>query len=114
MENADPERAAEFLAALQHKSDVEIVASPLVATSMAMVDGKVQVFLANFSGLRGGVNPVPTAQKGIVIRLRTGAKRVEFLPFLGEAETVQAKREGEEFVFYLPALGRGGVASIEK
>ncbi len=114
MENADPERAAEFLAALQHKSDVEIVAPLLVATSMAMVDGKVQVFLANFSGLRGGVNPVPTVQKGIALRMRIGAKRVEFLPFLGEAQTIQAKREGEEFVYYLAALERGGVASIEK
>ena len=114
MENADPERAAEFLAALQHKDEVEIVTSPLVATSMAVVDGKVQLFLANFSGLRGGVNPVPTAQKGIVIRLRSGAKRVEFLPFLGEAEPIQARRDGQEFVYSLPALERGGVVWIEK
>jgi hypothetical protein len=114
MENADPERAGEFLAALQHKSEIEITAPALVASSIATVDGKVQVFLANFSGLRGGVNPVPTAQKGISVRLRAGAKQVDFLPFLGEGQPVQAKREGKEFVYYLPALERGGVASIEK
>jgi len=57
---------------------------------------------------------VPTAQKGIVIRLRSGAKRVEFLPFLGEAEPIQARRDGQEFVYSLPALERGGVVWIEK
>ena len=114
MENADPERAADILTALQHKPEIEIVASPLVASSIAMVDGKVQLFLANFSGLRGGVNPLPTVQKGIVVRLGKGAKRVEYLPFLGDAQPIQAKREGQEFVYYLPALERGGVISIEK
>jgi hypothetical protein len=114
MENADPERAGDFLAALQHKGDIEIAASPLVATSMARVGGKVQVFLANFSGLRGGVNPVPTGQKGITVRLRTGAKRVEFLPFLGSVQEVQGDRNGDQFVYRLPELGRGGVVSIEK
>ncbi len=114
MENADPEQAAEFLAALRHKSEVEIVASPLVATSMAMVDGKVQLFLANFSGLRGGVNPVPTVQKGIALRMRTGATRVEFLPFLGEVQVIRGERDGDQFVYRLPELGRGGVVSIKK
>src|SRR5258707_1208081 len=106
MENADPEQAAEFLAALRHKSDVEIVASPLVATSRAMVDGKVQL-LPNFSGLRGGVNPVPTVQKGIALRMRTGATRVEFLPFLGEVQVIRGERDGDQFAYRLPELGRG-------
>jgi len=114
LEGGTPERAGEFLSALQHKSDIEIAASPEVATSMAMVDGKVQVFLANFSGLRGGVNPVPTAQKGISIRLRAGAKRAEFLPFLGEGQTIEGKTEGEAFVYRLPDVQRGAVITIEK
>ncbi len=114
MENADPERAGEFLGALQHRGEIEITAPALVASSIAKVDGRVLVFLANFSGLRGGVNPVPTVQKEITIRLRTRAKQVEILPFLGEAQPLQAKHEGQEFVYYVPALERGGVASIEK
>jgi len=114
MENGDPERAGDFLAALGRKGEIEIAAPALVATSIAMVDGRVQIFLANFSGLRGGMNPVPTAQKGIVIRLRTGAKRVEFLPFLGDVQPIQAKRDGEEFVYSLPVVERGGVVLIEK
>jgi hypothetical protein len=113
LENGDPEQAGEFLSALQHKSDIEIAASPQVATSVAMVDGKVQVFLANFSGLRGGVNPVPAPLKDITIRLRTGAKRVEFLPFLGDVEEVRGRPEAQEFVYRLPIMTRGGVVSIE-
>jgi hypothetical protein len=113
LENGDPEKAGEFLSALQHKSDIEIAASPQVATSVAMVDGKVQVFLANFSGLRGGVNPVPAPLKDITIRLRTGAKRVEFLPFLGDVEEVRGRPEAQEFVYRLPTMTRGGVVSIK-
>jgi hypothetical protein len=114
LENGDPENAGDFLSALQHKSDIEIKASPQVATSIAIVDGKVQVFLANFSGLRGGVNPVPTTQKGIFVRLRAGAKRAEFLPFLGDRQTIRAEREADDFIFRLPDVQRGAVLSIEK
>src|SRR5262249_39096914 len=37
LEGGAPERAGEFLSALQHKSDIEITASPAVATSLAEV-----------------------------------------------------------------------------
>ncbi|HEV8290761.1 MAG TPA: hypothetical protein VGP94_02505, partial [Tepidisphaeraceae bacterium] len=114
MENADPDRAKDFLESLQHKEEIEIAASPQVATSVAMVDGKTLVFLANFSGLRGGVNPLPTTQKGIVVRLGKRSKRVEFLPFLGEVQEIRAERDEEAFVYRLSDLGRGGVVSIEK
>jgi hypothetical protein len=114
LENGDPDKAGQFLSALQHRSEIEIAASPQVAASLAMVDGKVQVFLANFSGLRGGVNPVPTTQKGIFVRLRAPAKRAGFLPFLGDSQTIQAEREGDDFIFRLPDVQRGAVLSIEK
>ncbi len=81
---------------------------------MAMVDGKLQLFLANFSGLRGGVNPVPAGQKDIQVRLPASAKRVEFLPFLGEAQEIRGTRDGNLLVYRLPEVGRGGVVSIEK
>jgi len=113
MEGADPERAKEFLGALQHKADIEISASAQVGSSVALVDGKVQVFLANFSGLRGGVNPAATVQNGITVRLR-GAKKAEFLPFLGAAQQIRAERDGQGFVYQLPPLERGGVVSVAK
>ncbi|HST11588.1 MAG TPA: hypothetical protein VLL05_14530 [Terriglobales bacterium] len=113
LEKADPEQAKEFLAALHGQGELEISASPLVATSVAMVEGQPHIFLANFAGLRGGTNPIPTPQKDIALRLRTQAK-VRFLPFLGEVQDLRPTREGEAFVYHLPELQRGGVAWVEK
>jgi hypothetical protein len=78
-----------------------------------MVDGKPHIFLANFAGLRGGSNPIPTPQKDVTLRLRTQAK-VRFLPFLGSVQEVRGTKEEEAFVYHLPEIGRGGVAWIEK
>jgi hypothetical protein len=113
LEKADPEQAKEFLASLRHQGEIEIAASPLVATSMAMVEGKAHIFLANFSGLRGGTNAVPTPQRGITLRLRSGAT-VHYLPFLGEVQEIRGVREGDAVIYRLPEVGRGGVAWVEK
>ena len=113
LEKADPERAHDFLAALGAQGSIDITASPLVATSIANVDGKPHIFFANFSGLRGGANPLPAPQKDITLRLRTQSK-VRFLPFLGEVQELHGTREGEVFVYHLPELQRGGVAWVEK
>jgi len=113
LEKADPESAHGFLVALGKQGAIEITASPLVATSIANVDGKPHIFFANFSGLRGGENPIPTPQKDITLRLRTQAK-VRFLPFLGEVQELRGTREGEVYVYLLPELQRGGVAWVEK
>jgi hypothetical protein len=113
LENGDPDHARDFLAALRGQGEIQITASPLVATSIANVDGKPHIFFANFSGLRGGANPIPTPQKDITLRLRTQA-RVRYLPFLGTTQELRGTREGEAFVFRLPELQRGGVAWVEK
>jgi len=113
LENADPAKAKDFLASLRGQGEIEIGASPLVATSIAMVDGKPHIFLANFSGLRGGSNPIPTPQKDVTLRLRNQA-RVQFLPFLGSVQEVRGTREGDGFVYHLPELQHGGVAWVEK
>jgi hypothetical protein len=113
LESADPAQAKDFLNALHGEGQIEIRASSLVATSIAMVDGKPHIFLANFSGLRGGSNPIPTPQKDITLRLRNQAK-VRFLPFLGNVQDVRGTRDGDGFVYHLPGVERGAVVSIEK
>ncbi len=113
LEKADPERAKDFLTAVRGQGEIEITASPLLATSVAMVDGKPHIFLANFAGLRGGANPIPTPQKDVTLRLRTQAK-VRYLPFLGSVQEVPGTRQGSAFVYQLPEINRGGVAWIEK
>src|SRR5262249_49579683 len=89
LENADPAKAADFFSALHHVSEVEVTASPQIASSVAAVDGKTHTFLANFSGLRSGLNPIATPQKGITIRAHAG--KASYLPFLGESQSLPAK-----------------------
>jgi hypothetical protein len=115
MVEGNPEHAKEFLETLRHTSDIEIAAVPTLATSIAMVDGKLQVFLANFTGLRGGVNPLPTVQNEIKVRVRGVATQpAQYLPFLGETQEIRAERDGDVFVYRLRDVGRGGVLSIQK
>ena len=113
LEKANPEQAKEFLDALRGEGQIEIHASPLVATSIATVDGKPHIFLANFSGLHGESNPIPTPQKDVTLRLRNQAK-VRFLPFLGNVEDVRGIRDGDGYLYHLPEMQRGAVAWVEK
>ena len=64
-EHTTPDSQAAFLKNLESGSGIRIEASPQVATSVALVEGKPHIFLANFAGLQGGVNPVQTVQTGI-------------------------------------------------
>ena len=113
LEKADPERAKDFLTAVRGQGEIEITASPLLATSVAMVDGKPHIFLANFAGLRGGANPIPTPQKDVTLRLRTQAK-VRYLPFLGSVQELRWNAPGKRFRVPTSGINRGGVAWIEK
>jgi hypothetical protein len=114
LEKADLDRAQEFFAAMRHHQELEITASPLVAASQAMVDGMPHVFLANFSGLRGGVNAVPTEQTGITLRLAAGrGALIYYLPFLGEIQQLRGEPEGQGLVFRLPPVRRGAVVWIK-
>jgi len=113
LEHDDPARAKEFLGALGSQPDIELTASPLVATSLAMVDGKPHIFLANFSGLRSGANAVPTPQKDIALRLQNPAK-VHYLPFLGDVQVLRGTPDRGGYLYHLPEVSRGGVVWIEK
>ncbi|MGA9552070.1 MAG: hypothetical protein WBR30_07460, partial [Candidatus Sulfotelmatobacter sp.] len=59
----------EFLEGLKSETPVHVIASSMVATSIAQVDGKPHVFFANFTGLEGGVNPVQTPQTDVQVTI---------------------------------------------
>jgi hypothetical protein len=105
-----PARAQSFLDKLNAEPAVDIEAAPTVATHVAKVDGKTCVFLANFSGLRGGETADQTPQNDIRIGFSgSGPSELEVLPFLGEP--VMAKRESpEKSQFLLPPITKGAVA----
>jgi hypothetical protein len=110
-EHASPDSQRFFFDRLRGANDVRIKASPHVATSIARTsDGHINVFLANFDGLRGGENPVQIPQKDIEISVASKSDgRGFFLPFLGETQSVQGLRRGDMLVFTLPTITKGGV-----
>ena len=105
-----PDSQAAFLQNLTRSTGIQIEASSQVATSVAVVDGNPHVFLANFAGLRGGVNPVQTVQTGVRISVSPESKgRAYFLPFMGEAHELEAVRHDGAISYTLPPISKGAV-----
>jgi hypothetical protein len=110
-DHASPESQQSFLDSLQGGKSVTIKAGPQVATSIARTsDGHINVYFANFTGLRGGSNPVQTPQTGVEVSLSSKSKgRGFFLPFLGEVQSLKEVRDGDTVTFTLPAITKGAV-----
>ena len=110
VEESNPDREHEFLTSLKTEAAVRVVASPMIATSIAQVDGKTHVFLANFAGLQGGVNPIQTPQTGVQITVSgAGNGHGFFLPFLGEVQTLNGTAVDAGMSYKLPAIEKGAV-----
>ncbi len=111
---ASPESQKAFLDSLQGGNWVRVKASREIATSIARTaDGHVNVFFANFAGLRGGVNPVQTPQTGVEVAVMAKAEKGFFLPFMGQVQAVQGTRQGDSVSFVLPAITKGAVFWFE-
>jgi len=107
---SSPDQEHEFLESLKANPAIRVIASPAIATSIAQVDGKPHVFLANFAGLRGGGNPVQTPQTGVqVILAGTSQRRGFFLPFLGDVHPVEGTVSNGGVTYNLPAIEKGAV-----
>ena len=112
-EHASPDSQAAFFAALDGGKVFQIKAGPQIATSIAQTsDGRVNIFFANFAGLRGGSNPIQTPQTGVEVSVRSQAgEKGFFLPFMGESQEVKGIRHGDTIMFALPAITKGAVFS---
>ena len=107
---ATPDQEHEFLKSFAADAAVRVVASPMIATSIASVDGKPHVFFANFAGLRGGANPVQTPQTDVQVTVAgTTKRRGFFLPFLGEAQPLDGTVGNGGVTYKLPAVEKGAV-----
>ena len=115
-EHASPDSQREFFASLQGGDSVRIQASPHIATSISRnPSGRVSVFLANFDGLRGGSNPIPTPQNGVTVTVKSSSElKGSFLPFLGEVQSAKGVRSGDLVTFTLPTITRGAVLWYEQ
>ncbi len=109
------DREHEFLESLKPSTAIHVDGSPMMATSIAQVNGKTQVFFANFAGLQGGVNPVQTPQVGVRVMVQ-GSKQTRgfFLPFLGEAKQLQGTATDTGMRYDLPSIDKGGVFWYEQ
>jgi hypothetical protein len=109
-EHTTPDSQAAFLKNLESGPGIRIEASPQVATSVAMVQGKPHIFLANFAGLQGGVNPVQTVQSGIRVTVSSENNGPGFfLPFMGEVQEVRGVHDGGVVSYALPPISKGAV-----
>lgn len=113
-DTAMPSDEQRFLDGLKSSQKIRILAGTSVATSIANVDGKPHVFLANFTGLRGNANPVPTPQTGVEVRIEGASKgRGFFVPFLGQGSPVEGVTERGALIFRLPTIQKGAVFWLE-
>jgi hypothetical protein len=106
-----PDQEHEFLQSLKVDTPLRVLASHMIATSIAQVNGKTHVFFANFAGLQGGVNPIQSPQTGVQITV-SGAQKGHgfFLPFLGDVQTLPGTAgDGGGIVYKLPAIEKGAV-----
>jgi hypothetical protein len=106
-----PDLQENFLASLQASTEIRVTASPKIATSISRnPEGRISVYFANFSGLRGGSNPIQEQQPGVEVRVKSIADvQGTFLPFMGTSQPVAGKREGDFITFQLPTITRGAV-----
>jgi hypothetical protein len=105
-----PDREHEFLESLKSEAEVRVTASPMLATSIARVNGNPHVFFANFAGLRGGVNPIQTPQAGVQVTISRAVKgRGFFLPFLGDRQRLDGIVSAGGVTYNLPAIEKGAV-----
>jgi hypothetical protein len=109
-DSASPDEEKDFLNILKPAQKIHVLAGPSVATSIASVDGKPHIFFANFTGLRGGENPVQTPQTGVQVTVE-GADKGHgfFLPFLGQVSPLDGVADGGEITFKLPPIQKGAV-----
>jgi hypothetical protein len=101
---------AEFLNAARVDAEIEVDAPTTLAANFGSVNGTPHVFLANFGGLVPNKVVIPTAAKGIRVRVQAKVgDTASYLPFLGEAQVLKGTKNGDEVEFVLPDVERGAV-----
>jgi hypothetical protein len=111
--DANPDSQKDFLAALG-ESPISVEASSQVATSIASVNGMPHVFLANFAGLQGHVNPIQTPQNVKIIVPRELSGKAFFLPFLGDVQPVPGVTLAGGTAYSLPPISKGAIFWVER
>lgn len=107
-----PALEQDFLQVLRVRENFSVVASPSVATHIALVDGEPHIFFANFKGLVSNENATQIPELGarIVCDFRA---RAFFLPFLGAVTELHGTMQGGKMVYVLPEIAKGAVVWLK-
>jgi hypothetical protein len=107
-----PAAAQNFLDQLHAEPAVAVNAPPFIATHVASVEGKICVFLVNFSGLRSRETADQVPQSNVSISFPgTSPDILRVLPFLGEQVAVKREpSDNKTSLFLLPPIKKGAVA----
>jgi len=109
-DRAQPGIEQTFLDSLKQTPTFAISAPISVATSIANVDHRPQIFFANFTGLRGHVNPVQTPLTEVRVTVSgESAAKAFFLPFLGDVQELKGVRGDGTLSYILPTISKGAV-----
>ena len=109
-DSTTPDEESQFLNSLKTAQKIQVTAGTSVATSIAKVDGTPHIYFANFTGLRGNVNPVQMRQTGVTVKVEsTNEIHGFFLPFLGEVSPLTGDVHGRAVTFSLPTIQKGAV-----
>ncbi len=115
-EHASPDLQQAFLDSLKGGDAVRITGGIGMATSISRsinphnTEGRVSCYFANFTGLRGGSNPMQEPQNGVEIRIMASAAgKGFFLPFLGPPQEIAGIQNQDSIIFKLPPITKGAV-----
>lgn len=94
---------------------VKVETSPFVASQTARVNGRLHVFLANFTGLIRKEKAVPIQVENVKISFpsKAGAK-VHVLPFLGEMREIPGQWQNGVVTVVIPEIQRGAVVWLSE
>jgi hypothetical protein len=93
---------------------VELSASPFVASQTAVIDGKIHIFLANFQGLKSRASAVQKPERNV--RISFPAKpdaHLYVLPFLGKVEEIKGEWKNGKISCVIPEVHKGAVVWCE-
>jgi hypothetical protein len=112
-DSSTPHLQQAFLDSLPAQTEVEISASPQVATSIARVNGETHIFFANFAGLVAKKIPVQTPQNVTVTVPAASGISAQFLPFLGDVQALKGELKEGRVTFSLPPITKGAVFWVQ-
>jgi hypothetical protein len=99
---------------LATKQEIELRASPFVATQIARVFDKPHVFISNFKGLVANENATQTPEQGAEVSFPAASgSRIMALPFLGAVVELPSRTAGGKLTGRLPDIGKGLVVWCE-